>query len=223
MATAYTSSGSYYKTLKVASTIGIIGTSTSGDLGMTIIGNGFASGQTVVSVVDSTTLTISAAPDSNPASREYLNLIGTNVGSIPGTGAKFNIVATDTGYTALVVAGGASYVSNINQSTINSIKILGTSFVNGATPANDVLVVITQVDTTGAITAVRTIGTPPAIPLNFRFNYPKSTVLSLASTTGISVNDVVTCPVNQIINGKTIPAIASNTIVQAIDSTAKFV
>ena len=221
VATAYTSSGSYYKTLKVASTIGIIGTSTSGDLGMTIIGNGFASGQTVVSVVDSTTLTISAAPDSNPASREYLNLIGTNVGSIPGTGAKFNIVATDTDYTALVVAGGASYVSNINQSTVNSIKILGTSFVNGATPANDVLVVITQVDTTGAITAVRTIGTPPAIPLNFRFNYPKSTVLSLESTTGIAVNDVVTCPVNQIINGKTIPAIASNTIVQTIDSTAK--
>ena len=222
VSTTYTKSGSYYKTLKVASTTGIIGAST-GNLGMTVVGNGFVSSQTVVSVVDSTTLTISAEPDSDPASRQYLNLIGTNIGSIPGTGAKFNVVATDASYTALIVTGGTSYVANINQSTTNSIKILGTSFVNGTTPANDLTIVITQVDTTGAITAVRTLGTPPSIPLLFKFNYPKSTLLSLTTTTGIAINDTVSCSINQTINGNTIPAIASNTFVQSINSSANTV
>jgi len=217
--TNYIATGSYYTTLKVSSTTGIIG-SVDGNLGMTIIGNGFASNQTVVSVIDSHTLKISAAPDSNPASREYLNLTGTKVGSIPGSGAVFNIVATDTGYTAVIVNGGSNYVANINQATTNSIKILGTSFVDGVTPGNDVLVVITGVSSTGAITSVRTVFTsPPAIPLNFRFNYPGSNLLSLTSTTDIAINDVITSTINQTVNGRTIPAISYNTVVQTVNSS----
>ena len=207
--TTYTSTGSYYTTLKVANTTGIIP-------GMTVVGNGFASQQIVVSKSnDGLTLTLNAAPDSNPASRIYTNLAGTKIGSIPGSGAVFNIVATDVGYTAVIVNGGANYVANINQSTLNSIRIAGTSFVSG-TSSNDLIVIITSVDTSGSITAVRTTGTPPAIPLNFRFNFPASNYLNLTNTTGIEVNDVVTC-------SSVIGAIASNTIVQTVNNTTNVV
>jgi hypothetical protein len=214
ISTYYTVSGSYYTTLKINSNVGILP-------GMTVIGNGFVSNQTVVSVntIDGVTLKLSAAPDSNPASRKYLNLTGVKIGSTPGSGAIFNVVATDTSYSAVIVNGGANYVSNINQSTINSIKILGTAFVNGETPANDVIIIITGVSTTGGIiTSVRTTGTPPAIPLNFRFNYAGSNSLTLTSTLGIAVNDIVSCSANQLINGRKIPAISSNTIVQTVDN-----
>jgi hypothetical protein len=56
----YVPAGSSGTTLKVSSTTGISG-------GMNIIGTGFTSGQTVAGVIDATTLTISAAPDSTPS------------------------------------------------------------------------------------------------------------------------------------------------------------
>ena len=213
--TTYTASGSYYTTLKVANTSGILP-------GMIVIGNGFASNQTVASVVDSTTLTLSAEPDSNPASKEYINLTGTNLNSSPGSGAVFNVVATDTVYLATVVNGGNGYVANINQSITNSIKISGTA-LGGTTPANDLTIVIVTA-TSGAITSVRTLGTPPAFPMNFRFSYPGSNFLTLTSVSGVSVNDVVTCSsVYQTINGRKIPCIAYNAVVQNVNSTTNTV
>ena len=61
VSTTYTPAGSYYTTLKVGSTTGVFA-------GMAVLnGVHFASGQTVVSVVDSHTVTLSAAPDSTPS------------------------------------------------------------------------------------------------------------------------------------------------------------
>ena len=58
--TAYNPTGSTETTIKVSSTSGI-------EANMKVVGTGFTSGQTVTQVVNSTTLYISAAPDSTPA------------------------------------------------------------------------------------------------------------------------------------------------------------
>jgi hypothetical protein len=74
----YTASGSGGKTLKVAA-IGGSGTATSGlVVGMVLTGNGFTLGQSVVSIVDATTITISRAPDSTPVDGETIGFVGVN-------------------------------------------------------------------------------------------------------------------------------------------------
>jgi hypothetical protein len=221
IATIYQPTGSYYTTLKVANT------TVNGKTilpGMGVVGNGFASGQTVTSVgVDGQTLTLSASPDSNPANKQFLNLTGTNQNSITGSGASFNIVTTETGYSAQVVNGGVGYSVSVNFGSPNTIKVLGTA-VGGATPLNDVTLVIASVGANpagipGAIVSVTASGTPAIVPLKFTFNYPGSNYLTLKSTAGLSVTDVITCPsVTRLVNNKTVPSIAYDTVIKSIDT-----
>jgi hypothetical protein len=67
----YTATGSSGTTLKLSSTTGI-------RVGMNVIGENFNAGQSVVSVVDSTTVQISQAPNTAPADGAVLALVGVN-------------------------------------------------------------------------------------------------------------------------------------------------
>ena len=221
ISTIYQSTGSYYTTLKVENT------TVNGKTilpGMGVIGNGFTSGQTVTSVgVDGHTVTLSAAPDSNPANKQFINLIGANQNGISGSGAKFNVVTTENGYSAQVVDGGTGYSVSLNFGSPNRIKILGTA-VGGITPLNDVILSITSVGDNlsgipGMIVSVTASGTPAVVPLEFTFNYPGSNYLTVKSTSGLSVTDVITCPsVTRLINNKTVPSIAYGTVIKSIDT-----
>ena len=221
ISTIYQPTGSYYTTLKVANT------TVNGKTilpGMGVVGNGFASGQTVTSVgLDGQTVTLSAAPDSNPANKQFLNLTGANQNGIAGSGASFNITTTETGYSAQVVNGGSGYSVSLNFGAPNTIKVLGTS-VGGTTPLNDVTLVIASVGdslsgTPGMIVSVTASGTPAVTPLEFTFNYPGSNYLTLKNTVGLSVTDVITCPsITRLVNNKTVPSIAYDTVIKSIDT-----
>jgi len=221
IATIYQSTGSYHTTLKVANTT-VNGKSILP--GMGVIGNGFESGQTVTSVgLDGQTVTLSAAPDSNPANKQFINLTGTNQNSITGSGATFNIVTTENGYSAQVVNGGTGYSVSLNFGAPHTIKVLGTA-VGGTTPLNDVTIVIASVGDSslgipGMIISVTASGTPAVVPLKFTFNYPGSNYLTLKNTSGLSVTDVITCPsITRLVNNKTIPSIANGTVIKSIDT-----
>jgi hypothetical protein len=168
-------------------------------------------------------VTLSAAPDSNPANKQFLNVTGVNQNSITGSGAIFNIVTTETGYSAQVVNGGTGYTVSLNFGAPNTIKILGTA-VGGATPLNDVTLIIASIGNSsaglpGMIVSVTASGTPAVVPLEFTFNYPGSKYLTLKNTTGLSVTDIITCPsVTRLVNNKTVPSIAYATVIKSIDA-----
>ena len=87
----------------------------------------------------------------NTTTQTYTNLSGTNItGS--GTGATFDVVRTNTLYTATVHSGsaGSSYAAS------NTIKILGTS-LGGLSPVNDLTITVAGV-TGGAITSITVSG-----------------------------------------------------------------
>ena len=69
--TTYTAAGSSGTTLVVASTAGAT-------VGTFVLGAGFTLGQTVVSVTNSTTLVLSAAPDSTPTNGQNIYFAGVN-------------------------------------------------------------------------------------------------------------------------------------------------
>jgi hypothetical protein len=70
--TTYSSTGSSGTTLAVADTTGLV-------LGMLVNGVGFSSGQTVVSVIDGTSVRISHGPDVTPTNGASLTFIGQNL------------------------------------------------------------------------------------------------------------------------------------------------
>ena len=80
---------------------------------------------------------------------------GTNSGS-PGTGLIFSITRQASLYSTIVISSGGS-----NYAQYNKVKILGTS-LGGATPANDLTLVVNSIDGTGAATTVSTVGSPAA-------------------------------------------------------------
>jgi len=72
VSTTYSSTGSSGTTLAVASTTGLV-------LGMLVTGVGFASGQTVVSVINGTSVQISHTPDVTPTNGATLTFVGQNL------------------------------------------------------------------------------------------------------------------------------------------------
>lgn len=125
----YNPVGSSSKTVTLSTTNGIT-------LGMTITGTGFTSGQTVIDVVDSTTITISAAPDSTPSglldfsiaawkndNSEVYNGTTLNCGHL---GKSIKISAD--GSTMLIV-GNDSNSSSIHR--IIPYRKVGSTFVKG--------------------------------------------------------------------------------------------
>jgi len=122
---SYNSSGSATTTLVISSTAKIIP-------GMLISGTGFTSGQTVVKVVDKTTLIISAIPDATPANGETITFT-----SIPANGKTI---------TFSNIAGG--YILTLN--SVSNLKV-GTVVSNSLVPAGAF--------TTGVTYTISSIGT----------------------------------------------------------------
>jgi hypothetical protein len=83
-------------------------------------------------------------------SQTYEEVSGTNVIGT-GTGAEFTVLRNNTVYTVTITDGGSGYAIN------NTIKVLG-SAVGGISPANDLLITVTEV-ASGVITEVTWGGT----------------------------------------------------------------
>jgi len=89
------------------------------------------------------------------ATQSYLNIAGTNVNSI-GTSARFDVKRIGGSYT---VTGRVDSTSNgQNYSRGDQIKIAG-NLLGGATPANDLIISLTGVDSGGTITNFTYAGT----------------------------------------------------------------
>lgn len=106
-----------------------------------------------------------------------LTVSGSNIASI-GTGATFNVSRSAGIYT--VTDAGDSSSNGINYAVGDNLLIAGTD-VGGASPANDIIISVTDIDSGGAITAFNFSGT--AITGGATYNPVAQT-----STTGVGIN-----------------------------------
>ncbi len=212
--TAYNPTGSAGTTLKVTDTTGI-------HEGMEINGNGFISGQTVTAIVNSVTLTISAAPDGTPSGNlsfnslrpPYIELEETptyNIGgtgtitpamtfnSITGTGLETRYITFDTPW-QLTPQTVDSYVNVSGQG--NSLyngprqvtKITSETLVTVASTASlDVGMVITGSTVTGNVNLTEIVSLT---------QFKVSPAIYLPAGTNITATKVATLGSVTIVNG----------------------
>jgi Chaperone of endosialidase len=120
VSTTYTATGSSGTTLKVASTSGI-------GIGMTVTGTGFSSAQTVVAVVDSTTLTISANPDTVPSGTLTFTYLSTDASPVPNQNSTMFLMSNETMLTGVLMIGmsgftaSGSYPTDFTQATVGGV------------------------------------------------------------------------------------------------------
>lgn len=95
----YTSAGSSGTTLVVSATAGLAP-------GMIVIGTGFISGQTIVQVVNTTTLIISAVPDTTPTNGQALTFVGINY-------VYWNIIVPGINWASFWTVGTAYVVGDV--------------------------------------------------------------------------------------------------------------
>lgn len=111
------------------------------------------------------------------ANGENLTVSGSNVTSI-GSGATFNVSRSAGFYT--VTDAGDSSSNGINYAVGDNLLIAGTD-LGGASPANDIIISVTDIDSGGAITTFNFSGT--AITGGDTYN-----PVAQSSTTGIGIN-----------------------------------
>jgi hypothetical protein len=152
--TEYVQSGSAGTTLKVLDTTGIVA-------GMSIIGTGFASGQTVSSVTNDTTLILSNVPNNAPSGDLFFtnNVYGTNVLEVSNTSSvdvgdilTLSPAITDT------IAANTSVVRIISNTKVQLDQILYKTVV--ATDATFTRKLVTPTDYVVNINGVVTLATP---------------------------------------------------------------
>ena len=117
----YTASGSSGTTLKVSSTSSIA-------VGMTITGTGFSSAQKVTVVVDSTTLTISAAPDTTPSGTLTFRHLSTDASPVANNLSTMFLLSDQTMLEGLLFTGMTGFTSgspanDITQATIGGVYL----------------------------------------------------------------------------------------------------
>ena len=118
--TTYTATGSSGTTLKVASTSGI-------GAGMTVTGTGFSSAQTVVAVVDGTTLTISANPDTVPSGTLAFTYLSTDASPVPNQNSTMFLMSNETMLTGVLMIGmsgftaSGSHPTDFTQATVGGV------------------------------------------------------------------------------------------------------
>ena len=118
--TNYTSSGSSGTTLKVASTTNLA-------TGMTITGTGFVSAQKIVTVVDSTTLTISANPDTTPSGTLTFTYLSTDASPVPNQNSTMFLLSNETMMSGLLMIGmtgfvpSGAYPTDYTQATVKGV------------------------------------------------------------------------------------------------------
>ncbi len=124
-------------------------------------------------------LTLSAAIGATYAGANDTNtaVTGSNVASI-GSGATFNVSRSNGIYT--VTDAGDSSSNGINYAVGDNLLILGTA-LGGASPQNDLIISVTEVDSGGAINTFNFSGT--AITGGASYN-----PVAQSSTTGAGVN-----------------------------------
>jgi hypothetical protein len=103
---------------------------------------------------------------SNVFGKVYSLVPGTNLTGT-GTGAKFDITASDSGYlvsVALVNEGNGSLrVKGSNYQALNKIRILGTQ-LGGTSPAHDAVITVGTIDGTGGIVTATITGASTYLP-----------------------------------------------------------
>jgi hypothetical protein len=114
----YTASGSSGTTLKVSSTASIA-------VGMTIIGTGFSSAQKVVTVVDSVTLTISAAPDTTPSGTLTFRHLSTDASPVTNNLSTMFYLSDQTMLEGLLMTGMTGFASGSPANDITAATIGG--------------------------------------------------------------------------------------------------
>jgi len=114
----YTSSGSSGTTLKVSSTASIA-------VGMTITGTGFSSAQKVTVVVDSTTLTISATPNSTPSGTLTFRHLSTDASPVVNNLSTMFLLSDRTMLQGLLFTGMTGFASGSPANDITAATIGG--------------------------------------------------------------------------------------------------
>ena len=188
--------------------------------GMRIVGTGFTSGQTVVSVTNDTTLVISATTDSTPSGILTFGnevVISNSTGIMVGTGDSYIKVSTTMGGSSVVLStditgtdkftqyitamptfdisylmGGYSCVIS-NGGTgfaINNTVTILGTLLGGTTTANDLVMTVNTVDSDGTITSVICSGTPIGIVEKYYLKVIGTNLLAVYS------NPLMTVPVS---------------------------
>ena len=114
----YTASGSSGTTLKVSSTSSIAA-------GMTIIGTGFSSAQKVVTVVDSVTVTMSAAPDTTPSGTLTFRHLSTDASPVVNNLSTMFLLSDQTMLEGLLFTGMTGFASGSPANDITAATIGG--------------------------------------------------------------------------------------------------
>ena len=114
----YTASGSSGTTLKVAST-------TSIGVGMTITGTGFVSGQKVTAVVNSTTLTISGAPDVTPSGTLTFRYLSTDASPVANNLSTMFYLSDSTMLQGLLMTGMTGFTPSGGSPTSITAATIG--------------------------------------------------------------------------------------------------
>jgi hypothetical protein len=114
----YTASGSSGTTLKVSSTASVA-------VGMTITGTGFSSAQKVTVVVDSTTLTISVAPDTTPSGTLTFRHLSTDASPVVNNLSTMFLLSDQTMLEGLLMTGMTGFASGSPANDITAATIGG--------------------------------------------------------------------------------------------------
>jgi hypothetical protein len=124
----YTSSGSSGTTLKVSSTASIA-------VGMTITGTGFSSAQKVTVVVDATTLTLSASPDTTPSGTLTFRHLSTDGSPVTNNLSTMFLLSDQTMLEGLLLTGMTGFASGSPANDITAATIGGVYLrLNPASP-----------------------------------------------------------------------------------------
>jgi len=116
----YVPTGSTGSTLKLVSTSGI-------EVGMTITGTGFSTGQTVVAVVDNATLTISGSANSTPSGTLTFTHLSTDASPVPNNLSTMFYLSDSTILQAILLTGMTGFTaSGSSASDITAATIGGT-------------------------------------------------------------------------------------------------
>jgi hypothetical protein len=124
----YTASGSSGTTLKVSSTASIA-------VGMTITGTGFSSAQKVTVVVDATTLTTSASPDTTPSGTLTFRHLSTDGSPVTNNLSTMFLLSDQTMLEGLLLTGMTGFASGSPANDITAATIGGVYLrLNPASP-----------------------------------------------------------------------------------------
>lgn len=182
------------------------GLSPANDIVLLVGGVAFGTG----AIVD---YTIQGTPIGASGNQTYSGVTGSNV--LPGgSSAVFTVISDNGVYSATATTPGSGYIVG------NRIKVLG-NIVGGATPLNDVMLVVSGITTGGAITAVTAtgsvyVGDPITVYPALTLSDPTTAVI--AANTLLNTGAIATIEVNFANNHGLVPGAALLTAISSLPS-----